>query len=126
VNFSNAATFTTGFSQPAGILFDGANLWVTDAGDTSLKRVDTNTGAVLQTIALSGSVRYPVFDGTNLWIPCVGPDEVFVVRGVGGLVGTVLAELTGNGLNGPSQTAFEGADLCDEWCRPKRLSVESH
>src|SRR5581483_3869185 len=56
VNFSfTTTTFTTGFSQPVGILFDGANLWVTDQGDTSLKRVDTATGAVLQTIALSGS-----------------------------------------------------------------------
>jgi len=75
-------TFTAGFSQPRGILFDGANLWVTDAGDTSLKRVDTTTGAVLQTIALSGTVGHPVFDGANLWIPCGA--KVFVVRGVGG------------------------------------------
>ena len=28
------------------------------------------------------------------------PDKVIVVRGVGGLLGQVLAELTGNGLNG--------------------------
>jgi hypothetical protein len=111
-------TFTVGFSQPAGILFDGANLWVTDRGDTSLKRVDRNTGAVVQTTALSGSVQQPIFDGTNLWIPCAGigqlgmPDKVFVVRGVGGLTGTVLAELTGNGLNGASQAAFDGERIC--------------
>jgi DNA-binding beta-propeller fold protein YncE len=110
--------FSTGFSQPVGILFDGANLWVTDAGDTSLKRVDTTTGAVLQTIPLSGAVQHPVFDGTNLWIPCVGiaqlgvPDKVFVVRGVGGLTGTVLAQLTGNGLSGPFQAAFDGERIC--------------
>lgn len=107
-------TFTQGFSQPYGILFDGANLWVTDRGDTGLKRVDISTGAVLQTIPLTGVVGHPVFDGTNLWIPCSAiaqlgvPDKVFVVRGVGGLTGTVLAQLTGNGLNGCQQAAFDG------------------
>jgi len=105
-------TFPTGFSQPRGILFDGANLWVTDQGDTTLKRVDTTTGAVLQTIPLSGTVGHPVFDGTNLWIPCSDPDQVYVVRGVGGLTGTVLAQLTGNGLNGAFQAAFDGERIC--------------
>lgn len=111
-------TFTSGFSQPLGILFDGANLWVTDAGDNTLKRVDINNGSVLQTIPLSGLIGNPIFDGTNLWVPCAGiaqlgvPDKVFVVRGVGGLAGTVLAELTGNGLNGPTQAAFDGERIC--------------
>jgi hypothetical protein len=109
------STFTTGFSVPQGILFDGANLWVTDGGDRSLKRVDTTTGAVLQTIALSGFVNYPVFDGTNLWIP--SGDRVSVVRAVGGPtgtvpLGTVLATLTGNGLNGAFQAAFDGERIC--------------
>jgi DNA-binding beta-propeller fold protein YncE len=114
VNVTTGAspTFTTGFSQPVGILFDGSNLWVADAGDSSLKRVDTTTAAVLQTIPLSGSVQHPVFDGTNLWIPCTGPDKVFVVRAVGGLTGTVLAQLTGNGLNMPFQAAFDGERIC--------------
>jgi hypothetical protein len=112
-------TFTTEFNQPVGILFDGVNLWVTDAGDTSLKRVDTNTGAVMQTTALQGTVGYPVFDGTNLWIPCARPtgsvvDRLFVVRAVGGppLLGTVLARLTGNGMDGAFQAAFDGERIC--------------
>jgi hypothetical protein len=109
---STITPFTTGFSQPVGILFDGANLWVTDTGDNSLKRVDTTSGAVLQTIPLSGVVQHPVFDGTNLWIPCAGPDKVVVVRAVGGLTGTVLAQLTGNGLSGPFQAAFDGERIC--------------
>lgn len=112
LNGTVVTTFTTGFSQPRGILFDGANLWVTDAGDTSLKRVDRNNGGVLQTISLSGSVQHPIFDGTNLWIPSTGPDKLYVVRGVGGLTGTVLATLTGNGLNSPFQAAFDGERIC--------------
>jgi hypothetical protein len=114
VNLSQTTvtTFTAGFNQPGGILFDGVNLWVTDTGDNSLKRVDTTSGAVLQTIPLSGVVQHPVCDGTNLWIPCTGPDQVVVVRAMGGLRGTVLAQLTGNGLNGPSQAAFDGERIC--------------
>jgi hypothetical protein len=108
--FTGSSTYATGFSQPVGVLYDGVNLWVTDAGDTSLKRVDMTSGAVLQTIPLSGVVQHPVFDGANLWIPCT--DRVFVVRGGVGQVGTVLAELTGNGLNGAFQAAFDGERIC--------------
>src|SRR4030095_13423705 len=35
-------------------------------------------------------------------------DTTTVVRAVGGLAGTPLAVLTGNGLNGPVQGAFDG------------------
>ena len=100
----------TGFNSPIGILFDGVNLWVTDAGDSSLKRVDTATGAVLQSITLTGTVNHPVFDGTNLWIP--SGDKVFVVRGGSGLAATLLATLTGDGLNGAFQAAFDGERIC--------------
>ncbi len=127
VNFFNTqpTTFTTGFVQPVGVLFDGVNLWVTDGGDpalnnASLKRVNPNTGAVLQTIPLSGQAGQGVFDGTNLWIPCAAipqfsvPDKVFVVRATGGppLLGTILAELTGNGLDGAFTAAFDGERIC--------------
>jgi hypothetical protein len=123
IDNNNVTTFTTGFSQPVGILFDGANLWVTDQGDTSLKRVDTTTGAVLQTIPLSGEIGFPTFDGTNLWIPCRGPDQVFVVRGVGGLTGTVLAQLTDNGLNGAGLAAFDGERICVTNTAAKSVSL---
>lgn len=101
-------TYTTGFSRPESILFDGSNLWITDYGDASLKRVSTVNGSVLQTIPLSGLPGYMVFDGANLWIPCQSPDQVYVVRAVGALQGTVLAQLTGNGLSGPTEAAFDG------------------
>jgi hypothetical protein len=43
-------TFTAGFSTPNDILWDGANLWVADQGANRLKRVDTESGAVLESI----------------------------------------------------------------------------
>jgi hypothetical protein len=110
VTGGSPTTFTTGFNQPYGILFDGTNLWVTDIGDNTLKRVDTTSGVVLQTINLGAGAgpRKPVFDGTNLWVPCHGTNRVAVVRAVEGLRGTVLATLTGNGLSQPVDAAFDG------------------
>lgn len=101
-------TFTAGFNQPIGILYDGANLWVTDQGDDSLKRVDTVTGAILQSIPVGADPVHPVFDGTNLWVPNLNSNSISVVRAAGALRGTVLQTLTGNGLNGPRSLAFDG------------------
>lgn len=103
-----SVTYATGFSQPTGILFDGSNLWVTDRGDDKLKRVDPDSGTVLNAISVGSDPNFPVFDGTNLWVPCGSANTVAVVRAVGGLRDTVLAQLTGNGLSGPIQAAFDG------------------
>jgi DNA-binding beta-propeller fold protein YncE len=98
---------TTGFNRPVGILYDGANIWVTDQGDGMLKKLDTN-GAILQAVPVGLSPRYPAFDGSNLWVPNANSSTVTVVRATGVLSGTVLATLSGNGLNGPITAAFDG------------------
>jgi YVTN family beta-propeller protein len=103
-NSGNSFNFTMGFSQPDGIIFDGANLWVTDLGDNTLKRLDSN-GTVIQTVPVGGAPRFPVFDGSNVWVPNSNDASVTVVRARDGIV---LATLTGNGLNGPVQAAFDG------------------
>jgi len=46
-----------------------------------------------------------VFDGSNIWVPNSNDNSVTVVRVRDGIV---LATLTGNGLNGPVQAAFDG------------------
>jgi hypothetical protein len=94
-------TVTTGFVQPAGILFDGSNMWVTDL---TLKKLDSNA-AILQTVTVGSSPFLPVFDGTNIWVPNLGSNSVSVVRASSGLV---LATLTGNGLNFPTAAVFDG------------------
>jgi hypothetical protein len=113
---------TTGFTSPIGILFDGANIWVTDIGDLTLKKLDS-TGSIIQSINLSSDSfpRYPVFDGTNIWVPIAGlsSSSVTVVR-VKDVQGNplppppapnapfILATLTGNELNLPWEAAFDG------------------
>jgi hypothetical protein len=95
-------TYTTGFGEPLGILFDGANVWVTDINN--LKKLDAN-GNIIQSIAVGSQPEFPVFDGSNIWVPNFFPASVSVVRARDG---QVLATLTGNGLLGPRQAAFDG------------------
>jgi len=100
-------TTSTGFSLPFGIVYDGASVWVTDAGDHTIKRLDSS-GNIVQTVGVGTGPRFPAFDGTNLWVPSHISSSVSVVRATGGLAGTVLATLTGNGLDSPIQAAFDG------------------
>jgi DNA-binding beta-propeller fold protein YncE len=52
--------------------------------------------------------NFPVFDGTNIWVPNKLSNSVTVVRASNG---TVLQTLTGNGLNLPINAAFDGEKL---------------
>jgi hypothetical protein len=94
--------FTAGFMNPRGILFDGTNIWVTDEGDNNLKKLAF--GNVIQNVPVGSFPQLPVFDGSNIWAPNQSSNSVTVVRARDGMV---LATLTGNGLNTPTQAAFD-------------------
>jgi YVTN family beta-propeller protein len=106
LNPVGVTTATTGFNQPEGILYDGANIWVTDIGTTPgrILELDSN-GGVLKHISVGNAPQFPVFDGTNIWVPNNGSNTLTVIRAS---TGAVLATLSGNGLNGPSAAAFDG------------------
>jgi len=99
-----SVTTVTGFAGLVGILYDGANIWVTDFGAGTLLRLD-GSGAIQQTVAVGTFPASPIFDGTDIWVPNSGSSSVSVVRASSG---TVVATLTGNGLNGPRAAAFDG------------------
>jgi hypothetical protein len=105
---SGETTFTTGFTAPSDVLWDGENLWVADAATDQLKRVDPASGTVLENIAGGDEPIELLFDGMNLWVSNLTGDALTVVRARGGQRGTVLATLTGNGLNNPRGLAFDG------------------
>jgi hypothetical protein len=94
----------TGFVSPVGILFDGTNIWVTDLGDNQLKKLNSDLG-ILQSVQVGAQPNFPVFDGSNIWVPNNADNTLTVVRARDGVV---IATLTGNGLNQPSQAAFDG------------------
>jgi len=96
-----ATTVSAGFSAPLGLLYDGASIWATDQ---SLLRLDP-VGGITQTVTVGSGPQFPVFDGSNIWVPNAGSNSVSVVRAS---TGVVLATLSGNGLNGPTSAAFDG------------------
>lgn len=106
LNPLSVSTVTAGFATPTGILYDGANIWVTDKGTTpsQLFKLDSN-GGIIQTVTVGDGAGLPVFDGTNIWVPNQISNTVTVVRAS---TGTVIATLMGNGLVTPSGTAFDG------------------
>ena len=99
-------TVTPGFSNPRGILFDGANIWVTDWREDrdALFKLDSD-GAVLQTVTVGTNPAAPAFDGSSIWVPNQGSASVSVVRASSGIV---ISTLTGNGLDNPTSAAFDG------------------
>ena len=106
-SFGNAqvSTVTAGFSHLYGMLFDGANIWVTDTGDSTLKKLSPFDASVEQTISVGLQPRNPVFDGTNIWVPNQNSNSVTVVRAS---TGAVLATLVDPGMNNPQTAAFDG------------------
>lgn len=97
-------SFSTGFSNLQGILYDGANIWVTDNTQHTLKKLD-GSGNIIQSVATGLQPFYPVFDGSNIWVPNASSDSVTVVRAA---TGQIIASLSGNGLNVPVSAAFDG------------------
>jgi DNA-binding beta-propeller fold protein YncE len=101
------STFSAGFAGPKDILWDGANLWVLDATDSRLKRVNPSNGAVLESTQVIPSPQAMTFDGTNVWVCGVGSsNNVSIVRAAGSFRGTVLATLSAG--QGPTGIAFDG------------------
>jgi DNA-binding beta-propeller fold protein YncE len=77
---------------------------VTDGDAGTLLKLDSAAG-ILQTVTVGAFPSNPVFDGTNIWVPNSGSNSVSVVRASSG---TLLATLTGNGLDSPQVAAFDG------------------
>jgi len=107
LNPTTVTNVTAGFTTPVGIIFDGSSIWVTDAGDNKLKKLNSD-GSVALSVNVGAEPQFPGFDGINIWVPNFNGSSVTVVRATGGLAGTVIATLTGNGLGTPSQAAFDG------------------
>jgi hypothetical protein len=112
LNPTAVTNVTTGFNAPFGILYDGSHIRVTDNNADTLLNLNAN-GSIAQTINVDAAPAYPVFDGTNIWVPSQLLNSVSVVRvkdAVGNPLASafVLATLTGNGLNSPITATFDG------------------
>jgi hypothetical protein len=112
-------TVTTGFGLALGAIFDGSNVWVTDAlpsasGPSPSVPDGVNTpgtlvklnasGAILQSVTVGDFPQWPAFDGSNIWVPNTTGSSVAVVRAS---TGAVLATLTA-GISSPVAVSFNG------------------
>src|SRR6266571_5308124 len=56
-------------TNPGGVAFDGANIWVANGGSNDVTKLAASTGAVLGTFAVATSPTAVAFDGANVWVP---------------------------------------------------------
>ncbi|MEQ1702073.1 MAG: YncE family protein [Ilumatobacteraceae bacterium] len=99
-----AATIAVG-QNPYGVVFDGTSIWVSNAADGTLSKVDPATNTVLDTFSV-GSTSYGLaFDGDDIWI---SSGSNFVSR-FDRTSNTVVATVTTDAY--PSGIAFDGTHI---------------
>jgi len=95
-------------SNPTGIAFDGANIWVANTNSNSLTKLRASDGALIGTFAL-GTASQPwalAFDGSNIWVTNPSWRTVKKLRASDGvLLGTFQVGLDGFSI------AFDGANI---------------
>jgi len=97
--------FTVG-SNPYGIAFDGANIWVTNCNSNTLTELRASDGTNLGTFTV-GDVPFGIaFDGANIWVTNNGSNTVTKLRASDGTnLGTFSVG------NNPAGIAFDGANI---------------
>jgi DNA-binding beta-propeller fold protein YncE len=69
-------TFSVGTS-PAGIAFDGTNIWVTNRGSNTVSELRASDGTTLGTFSVVGALPVGIaFDGANFWVANNGSNFV--------------------------------------------------
>ena len=62
-------------SNPQGLAFDGANIWVPNLVSNTLTKPQASTGAVLATYSITGPTDV-VYDGSHIWVVSIGANTV--------------------------------------------------
>jgi YVTN family beta-propeller protein len=92
--------------QPSGVAFDGANIWVTNAGANFVTKLRGSDGANLGNFSVGNQPAGVAFDGANIWVANQGSNTVSKLRASDG---AILATF-GVG-NQPAGVAFDGANI---------------
>ncbi len=102
---NETATFPTG-SNPRGFAFDGADMWVTNFGGSTVTRIRASDGAAVATYTVGLAPYSIAYDGANMWVVNTGANTVTEVRASDGTtVGTFpVGDI-------PRGVAFDGAHV---------------
>ncbi len=93
-------------TNPRGVAFDGANMWVAITGGGSVVKLRVSDGANLGTFNVGSLPIGIAFDGANIWVTNLGSGNVMKLRASDG------ANLGAFPVGGaPSEIAFDGANM---------------
>ncbi|MGA8763019.1 MAG: hypothetical protein WB562_09160 [Candidatus Sulfotelmatobacter sp.] len=103
------ANTTTSFAvgtNPRGVCFDGANIWVANYGSNTVTKLAANDGTVLGTFNVGTAPANVAFDGANVWVTNFGSNNVTKLRASDGTaLGTFAVGIE------PFGIAFDGANI---------------
>ena len=92
--------------RPFGVAFDGANIWVTNAGANFVTKLRASDGANLGNFGAGSASLGLAFDGANIWVANQGSNTVTKLRASDG------ANLGNFSVgNAPFGVAFDGANI---------------
>jgi uncharacterized protein (TIGR03437 family) len=89
---------------PAGIAFDGVNIWVADVG-SGVAKLLASTGATVGTYPAGLDPQGIAFDGVNIWVTNFDSSVTKLLASTGATVGTYPAGLDPQGI------AFDGVNI---------------
>jgi YVTN family beta-propeller protein len=102
-----SVTLTVG-TNPNGIAFDGADIWVANFSSSTVSKVQASTGLVIGAVTVGSGPSAVAFDGANIWVTNQKSTTVSKVRASdGGCVGTCTFAVG----TGPNGIAFDGTNI---------------
>ncbi len=101
-----AQILVPGSIHSAGIVFDGANMWVTGIFESTVTKVRASDGASLGTFAVGAYPNSAAFDGGSVWVTNDGSGTVTKLRASDGkALGTFTVG------NNPGGAVFDGSNV---------------
>ncbi len=98
-------TYPTG-TTPAGVVFDGANIWVANSSNNNVTKLLASTGATLGTYPVGSNPVAVTFDGANIWVANASSNNVTkLLASTGAIVGTYNVGLS------PRALVFDSANI---------------
>jgi hypothetical protein len=101
----NIQSFPMG-NGPDHLVFDGANIWVTNTGDDTVTKLRASDGTNLGTFPVGDYPRWITFDGASIWVVNIHSNNVTKLRASDGVVlGTFAVG------SFPEGIAYDGANI---------------
>ena len=73
--YDSGVAFNVG-TQPIGVAFDGANIWVANLLSNNVTKLRASDGALLGTFSVGTQPVGVAFDGANIWVTNFGSNDV--------------------------------------------------